>query len=62
MAHLEICQVCKGSGEYRGEQCHGCNGKGQNPLPPSNPEIRWWGQPRRRVYPVPFSYIELHDF
>lgn len=26
--HAEICPVCKGSGKYENNPCHGCNGKG----------------------------------
>ena len=26
--HSEICPVCKGSGQYKGKKCHGCDGKG----------------------------------
>ena len=28
MAHGEICPVCKGSGKYQEQKCHGCDGNG----------------------------------
>lgn len=75
MAHLELCRVCKGSGKYKDKTCHGCNGKGQvevrdeypYPFPPSDPvypwypKIRWWGQPGKKIYIAPPTYMELID-
>jgi hypothetical protein len=28
MSHAEICPVCRGSGNYNNNQCHGCSGYG----------------------------------
>ena len=28
MSKADLCPVCEGSGEYIGEKCHGCQGKG----------------------------------
>lgn len=28
MMKAELCPVCRGSGDYRGRKCHGCEGKG----------------------------------
>ena len=34
-----LCPVCKGSGKYTGDKCHGCNGRGWVQVPEDRPVL-----------------------
>ena len=56
----ELCPVCKGEGKYKGEKCHGCDGKGwvevrENNYPDKelgypDPWQPWWQRTSRTPY------------
>ena len=53
----QLCPVCTGSGKYKNERCHGCNGKGWVTVPEDRPVI--WDlhirYPRHRPRPPAFD-------
>lgn len=56
MKRAELCPVCFGSGKWKSNKCHGCEGKGwvevgrdmNLPIPP-------WPIPHSRPYPNPYD-------
>jgi len=41
----ELCPVCKGEGKYKGEKCHGCDGKGWIEVRENNYPDKEWDYP-----------------
>lgn len=52
----QLCPVCKGTGDYRGGKCHGCQGKGWVEVHegdndyPCGPQYPWYP-----LYPYPYE-------
>ena len=56
-----VCPVCKGDGKYKGDRCHGCNGKGWVQVLEDRPVMRPFLDPPREPYkpgrPPAHSYL-----
>lgn len=51
--HAEVCPVCQGSGKYKEEKCHGCDGRGWVKVGTDYPYVQWYRHGYEVICQVP---------